>query len=119
MIQFPNNRRGKIATTDHGIIPSKGQMLKSATIKIGELERDREKLVNMNAWLLVSVQALGRHANLSPQEAKKVVDDFIAMREMEELEKTKASFKEKLTKGEMPEFKIIDRRDEPPPVKEG
>lgn len=85
-----------------GLIKSKGQLLKEATIKIGELEREREWLKNRLAYLVVAVNALGQHAKLEPLDAKKVIDDFIKEKEGEiakQAEIAKEKYIEDIKKG--------------------
>lgn len=96
------------------IIKSKGQMLKEATLKIGELEREREWLKQRLSYLLVAVNALGLHSKLTPEEAKQVIQDFIKEREVDmqqQMEVAKTKFKDDLAAGKMPEFKVVPNLD--------
>lgn len=96
---------------------SVAQRLKEANIKIGELERQKEWLHQRLAYLLVAVNALGRHSKLEPMEAKKVIDEFVKdqqINQQAEIEMAKQKFKEDLAAGKMPEgFKIINNSDSP------
>jgi len=90
------------------------QLYREAEMKIGELERESAWLKNRLAYLLVAVNALGRNSGLSPEEAKKVVDNFIAEQEVElqkQVDVAKEKFKQDLANGVMPEFKVVENPD--------
>lgn len=90
---------------NRNIIKSKGQQLKDATLKIGELEREKKWLTERVSYLVVAVSALGQHANLTAQEASKVIQDFIKEKEVDmqqQVEVAKEKFKENLANGIMP-----------------
>jgi hypothetical protein len=96
---------------------SVAQRLKEANLKIGEIERQKEWLHQRLSYLLVAVNALGRHSKLEPTEAKKVIDDFIKEQEIDQaaqIEVAKEKFKQDLAAGKMPEgFKIVNNTDAP------
>ena len=94
-----------------GIAITNKDRAKMAAIKVGELERRVEHLMNSTAYLLVGIQALGRKLDYSPEQAKACIDEFIVAREMEEHEKMKEQFKAKIASGDVPDFKIVDNRD--------
>src|SRR6478736_4305142 len=96
------------------LIKSKGQLLRDAEMKIGELEREKKWLTERLSYLVVAVNALGKHANLPPEEAKKVIDDFIAAEDLkiqEQMDVAKEKLKADIAAGKMPEFKLIDRTE--------
>ena len=92
---------------------SKGQHLKNAIGKIADLEKEaatfhakEEWLVEKVSYLVVAVSALGQHANLSAEEARAVIDKFIADKQIDQnqqIEVAKAKFKENIANGVMPE----------------
>lgn len=90
------------------------QLYREAEMRIGELEREKQWLQNRMAWLLVSVNALGRHFKLEPHECKAIVDKFIEEQEVEmgqQVEVAKQKFSEDLKNGKMPQFRVIDNPD--------
>ncbi len=97
-----------------GLIKPPGMQLRDAELKIGELERKLEWALNRVAYLMVAVQALGTHANLTPDQARTMTDEFIAKREMEEHEKMKEQFKAGVANGTAPGFTIVNRDEAPP-----
>lgn len=106
----PNGQFGR----PHGLLQTDREKLGLAEKRIGELERDRIKLINQCAWLRVGVEALGRHFDLSPVAAKQIVDDFVQKKEVELAEQMKTEFKQQLEKGSV-NFNVVDRTQEPPP----
>lgn len=98
------------------------QHLKNAIGKIAELEKEaqtfhaKEKwLVEKVSYLVVAVSALGQHANLSAEEARAVIDKFIAeqqINQQQQIEIAKQKFKEGIANGVMPEnFTIGENPD--------
>lgn len=66
------------------------------------------------AYLLVGVNALGRHSKLGPHEAKAVIDAFIKEQEVDmqkQVEVQKEKFKEDIKNGKMPEFTVLPNPD--------
>lgn len=113
---FGGNGNGTVKGPDRGIIKSKAQMLRDAEMKIGELERKAEWLHNRVAYTLVAVNALGKHANLSAEEAKAVIDSYIKEQEVsisDQVKVAKEKFIEGMASGQPPQFKVIDNPDKP------
>lgn len=87
-----------------------------------QLKKEKEWLHQRLSYLLVAVNALGRHSKLEPHEAKKVIDDYILSEEVkiqEQMEVAKQKFKDDIASGKMPEgFKVVDNiekaAEEPP-----
>lgn len=87
-----------------------------------QLKKEKEWLHQRLSYLLVAVNALGRHSKLEPLEAKKVIDDYILNEEVkiqEQMEVAKQKFKDDIADGKMPEgFKVVDNiekaAEEPP-----
>jgi len=112
MISFPSKN----------IIKSKGQLLKEAIGKIGELERERsdirkqlEEAVWQVARLRISLTAVGSHYKLSVDDMKAIIMPFIEKWDAElhaeqlaAIEAQKEKLKADIAAGKMPEFKIID-----------
>lgn len=98
--------------TGGSIIKSKGQMLKDATLKIGELQREREVLMNRLCYLMVAVNALGGHFKLEAHQAKEIIQKFIKDQDVNmqaQADMAKEKFKADLAAGKMPEgFKVVD-----------
>lgn len=108
------NRRPGIGLNGTGIIKSVKQRYREAEMRIGELERDNEKLKNYTAYLVVVLQALGKKYDFNPAQAKAIADDFIAEEQAKFNEKAKQQLVQDIKDGKT-NFKIISRDTPEPP----
>ena len=113
-----------------GLIKSPKDMLVDAEKKIAALELEKrnlweanEKLKWQNAQLRVGLTALGKHHGHSPEEVKKIYDDYCAEQDKEYqklAEDAKKQFMADMAAGKVPNLTVLNG-DAPamPPKVEG
>ncbi len=107
-----------LASGVNGLIKSQSTLLVEAENKIGQIENEKrglnemvERLKWQMAYLRVAINALGRHFNLDPEEAKRIVVAYIAEQQAayeKAPEEEKAKFVQVLKVVKAPEFKVLD-----------
>lgn len=123
----PDNNR-VFASGENGVIKTEKQLLIEAEKKIGEMEKER--IAGMNhienlKWLLASarsgVAALAIHHGHTPEDVKKIYDEYCERESAKIAEQTaaaKAKFMEDLKAGKVPDsFQAMSR--EVPKAPEG
>jgi hypothetical protein len=107
-----------------GIIPSKGQQVKSLTLRLGELERERdaarkqvEQLKQIVAMRQVAINALGTHFDVGVEQMKEIINTFMDA-EQKRYEQLTKEAKEKyiagVRDGTAPDIQIIPNPDKQP-----
>lgn len=104
-----------------GIIKSKGQQLKEAERAIKLMEAQAkvgvaqiEELKWMCARYRVSINALAKHFNLTPEQMKEIIQPYFDDEQeavKKQVESMKEKFKDDLKAGKMPEFTVIENPD--------
>lgn len=107
-----------------GLLPSKGQQVKQLTLRLGELERERdafkkqnEALRNIVAMRQVAINALGTHFDVSVEQMKDIIEKFVdaEQKKYEAMtEDMKKKYIEGVRSGTAPDFKIIVNPDAAP-----
>lgn len=124
----PDSTNRVFASSENGVIKTERQLLIEAEKKIGQMENERrlgiehiEKQKWQIAQLRMAVAALATHANLTPDEVKKINDDYIAAQESKAQdeatrmnEEMKAKFKADIAAGKKVDFQFKDNPDADP-----
>jgi hypothetical protein len=104
-----------------GIIKSKGQLFKESTLRMGELERERdaaramvEKIKMMLAQRQVAINALGEKFDVTPEAMRDIINEYMDRKEVEYQKLTddaKKKYMEGVRSGTAPDFKVIANPD--------
>ena len=121
----PESHNRVFASGENGVIKTERQLLIEAEKKIGEMEKERragiehiERMKWQNAQLRMAVAALATHHGHTPEEVRKINDDYIAAQESKAQdeatklnEEMKAKFKADIAAGKKVDLTFRDNPD--------
>jgi len=124
----PDSHNRLFASHENGVIKTERQLLIEAEKKIGEMEKERRagiEHIERQKWqiaqLRMAVAALATNFKLTPDEVKKINDDYIAAQEVAAQdaatkmnEEMKAKFKADIAAGKKVNFQFKDNPEADP-----